>query len=315
MSRRTAISTSVALGVPLAACPPVHSWGSGLSTARTRRTPHPFSVAACLAVCCSLASLPARAAVTVYPIADGTLADGGGLGPYDHVADGWNWAFAPTGFAGAVSLTTETPASSVEHRIVCEYDLRPVALAVPIEATLTFTVRGIRAAPFPDVNLHVYSYPADLLEKPADFSAGPPTLRGVVTVAAMQPARVQTLDVTELVSSALRSSDKRLAFRFQIDPHTPHVANQVFIDALDAVPSTKPFLTIRSAVPGDADDDGDADLDDFAVLMSCLAGPEGSSTPTTPGITAADCLRTFDRDDDGDVDLGDLSSLLPLFAR
>jgi hypothetical protein len=276
-----------------------------------------IEIAACVgfAVWCALTAPPANAAETIYPVADGTLADGGSLGDYDHVVDGWNWVFGPAGFSGAVTLTTETPVSAVEHRIVCEYDLRGVALTTQIEAELTFTTRGARVLPFPDVNLHVYSYPADLLESPGDFSAGPATLQGVVTVTAMQPTRVETLDVTDLVTSALLSGAKRVAVRFQIDPNTPHVTNQVFIDAVDTEPSTKPFLTIRSAVPGDVDDDGDADQDDFAVLVDCLAGPGVPPAPTTPTAMGMDCLAAFDRDDDADVDLRDVHSLLGFFSR
>lgn len=57
-------------------------------------------------------------------------------------------------------------------------------------------------------------------------------------------------------------------------------------------------------IPGDADDDGDVDLSDYAVLADCLNGPDGSPTPTPP-TTAQDCLDTFDADADLDVDLGD----------
>lgn len=264
---------------------------------------------------CVLASSPAAAAEIIYPVAGGTLADGGGLGDYDGVVDGWNWAFGPAGFAGAVTLATETPLSAVEHRIVCEYDLRGVTLPTPAEVTLTFTARGVRVFPFPDVNLHVYSYPADLLESPGDFSARPVTFQGAFTVTAMQATTLEMLDVTELVTSALLTGEDKVAFRFQIDPNTSHVTNQVFIDALDTEPSTKPFLTIRSGVSGDADDDGDADLDDFAILADCLAGPGATPAPTTPGIMALNCLQVFDRNRDADVDLRDLSGVLTAFAR
>lgn len=262
-----------------------------------------------------LALWPARAAEIVYPTADGTLADGGVFGRYDGLADRWNWAFGPAGFSGAVTLTTETPASTVEHRMVCEFDLRGVSFTTPFNATLTFTTRGVTVFPFPDVTLQVYSYPADLIESPGDFSTEPAALEGVFTVTPMQTPRIETLDVTDVVASAFATGAKRVAFRFQIDPDTPHAANQVFIDALDAEPGTKPFLTIRSAVPGDADDDGDVDLDDFAILMDCLAGPEATPEPATPGMAATGCLWAFDRDDDQDVDMGDLASLLGSFSR
>jgi hypothetical protein len=272
------------------------------------------SVVAALLVAGVLTWSTARAAQIVYPIADGTLADGGVFGRHDGIADSWNWAFGPDGFAGAVTLTTETPANAVEHRMVCEYDLRGVTVSTPLVATLTLAPRGVSVFPFPDVTLHVYSYTADLLESPSDFSVRPAVLQGAFSVTPMQEPKIETLDVTALVESALTAGTKRLAFRFQIDPNTPHPANQVFIDARDSAPATKPYLTIHSAVPGDIDDDGDADLADFAILTGCLAGPEKTPAPTTPGVAATDCQRTFDRDADGDVDLDDLSDLLGLFV-
>jgi len=255
------------------------------------------------------------AADIVYPVADGTLVDGGAWGAYDGLADAWNWSFGPTGFAGAVTLVTEAPASKLQHRMVFEYDLRNITRTTPIAATLTFAVRGVRVSPFPDVALHVYSYPADLIESPTDFSAGPAVLRGTVTVGANQSPRSMDLDVSELVASVLASGNKRVAFRFQIDPGTPYATNQAFIDAADSQPATKPFLTIYSAVPGDADDDGDADVRDFAMLTDCLAGPATSPAPFRSGLTPDDCLRVFDHDADDDVDMADLSALLAVFMR
>jgi len=57
-------------------------------------------------------------------------------------------------------------------------------------------------------------------------------------------------------------------------------------------------------IPGDADDDGDVDLSDYAVLANCLNGPDLSPAPTPP-TTAQDCLDTFDADADLDVDFED----------
>ena len=108
--------------------------------ARCARLP---GCAALLLAAWLLTSLPARAERIIRPTADGTLADGGSLGNYDGIVDGWNWVFGPSGFAGAVTLTTETQVSAVEHRIVFEYDLRGVTLEPPVKATLTFTARGV----------------------------------------------------------------------------------------------------------------------------------------------------------------------------
>ena len=54
--------------------------------------------------CGALALPPTHAAEIIYPVADGTLADGGELGDFDHVADAGNWAFEPFGFAGHSSV-------------------------------------------------------------------------------------------------------------------------------------------------------------------------------------------------------------------
>lgn len=267
-----------------------------------------------LALVCVCLAVPTRAATIVRPGADGTLVDGGVFGELDGRADSSNWAFSSTGFAGAVTLTTETAASAVEHRMVFEYDLRGLELVAPLVATLSFTTRGVDVSPFPDVRVNVYSYPADLIESLDDFSARPAILQGAFSVAAAEAPKVQILDVTELVTSALLSGNKRVGIRFQIDPNTTNVTNQAFINALDSQPDMKPVLTIRSAVRGDADDDGDADLDDFAIFTDCLTGPDIPPMPTGSGITVAGCLSVFDHDADGDVDLDDLSGMLGSFA-
>ncbi|MCA9253904.1 MAG: hypothetical protein KDA54_22480, partial [Phycisphaerales bacterium] len=49
--------------------------------------------------------------------------------------------------------------------------------------------------------------------------------------------------------------------------------------------------------PGDADCDGDVDLDDYEAFADCLTGP-GTAT-------LQDCLSKFDLDGDGDIDTGD----------
>ena len=54
--------------------------------------------------------------------------------------------------------------------------------------------------------------------------------------------------------------------------------------------------------PGDIDEDGDVDLEDHAILVDCLAGPDVTDPP--PGCGAGDFARA-DLDPDGDVDLKD----------
>lgn len=60
----------------------------------------------------------------------------------------------------------------------------------------------------------------------------------------------------------------------------------------------------ESPPPGDFDDDGDVDLDDYANLVACLAGPGVAPEPADPQC-AQFCLDVFDADADNDVDLYD----------
>ena len=61
---------------------------------------------------------------------------------------------------------------------------------------------------------------------------------------------------------------------------------------------------------GDADCDGDVDLDDYAAMSKCLDGPG-----VAPTGTIADCLNAFDSDSDGDVDLEDASAFSIAFSN
>ena len=184
----------------------------------------------------------------------------------------------------------------------------------PVTAALTLVVRGPSVFPFPDVNVHVYAYPADLAGTTDDFAAGPATFQGGVTVTAFQEPTTHTLNVTNVVSEALAGSGDKVAFRFQIGPDTPHAANQAFVNALDANVETKPHLTIRVAAHGDYDGDGDVDMNDFTVFADCLAGPGASPDPTATGATPGDCVAAFDSDGDSDVDLDDFSDFQIVFT-
>ncbi len=242
----------------------------------------------------------------VYPTADGTLADGGIHGVFDGVPDDWDWDFDDWGYDGAITLATETPETSLEHRVVWEYNLYGLSYSPPVSATLTFTIQGAPVFPMPDAVVHVYSYPADLLESSDDFGAGPAVFEGSVTLIPYQQPTEFMLDVSSAVNDALLSGDNKVAFRFQINPDTPHDRNQAFIEAFDDEPSTKPFLTISEAqIPGDADGDGDVDFADFSAFADCMDGPE---IPFD-----ADC-GVFDLDQEGDVDLHDFAAFQWVFT-
>jgi WD40 repeat protein len=64
--------------------------------------------------------------------------------------------------------------------------------------------------------------------------------------------------------------------------------------------------------PGDADADGDVDLDDLAGLVTCLSGPDALPSPE-PGLTLLECLETFDNDADNDVDATDVAAFQRAF--
>ncbi|MHC4065564.1 MAG: hypothetical protein ACYSUI_13855 [Planctomycetota bacterium] len=251
---------------------------------------------------CLIPALAVGAAQTIYPSKDGTLADGGIFGPFDGQADNWDWTFNESSYEGSITLSVEARATGLEHRVVWEYDLSTVTLTPPVSAELSFTIRGAPVWPFPDVQVRVYSYPADLQETPADFSAGPAVLQGSVIVVPYQDPTEYTIDVSSVVSAALMSQNDMVAFRFQVNPNTQNDVNQAFIDALDSDPTTKPFLVIDQfpPPPGDGDGDGDVDLVDYGLFANCMDGPNIS--------VGAGC-EVFDFDQDTDVDLDDFGPM------
>ncbi len=224
----------------------------------------------------ALAGPPGADSETVYPTVDGTLADGGSHGEFDGVPDEWDWTFDGSGYEGVITLTTETPESSLEQRVVWEYNLGSITRKPPVSAKLRFTLRGVSVLPFPDVEVHIYSYPADLTGTPEDYSAGPAVFQGSVIVRPLEDSTTHTLDVSRAVNEARLSANNKVAFRFQVNPATQHTANQAFMDALDSDPTTKPHLTITEAARGDADGDGDVDLRDVAAFQTCFGRiPDG----------------------------------------
>jgi len=250
----------------------------------------------------------AGAAQTTYPSDDGTLVDGGIYGDFDGIADGADWYFNQSSYEGSITLTTPPPPEdSVEHRLVWEYNLSSVSLAPPVSATLTFTIRGAPVWPFPDVDVFVLSYPADLQQTLDDFHSGPTAYQGSVTITPYQPPTEYSLKVDDLVSQALASGADKVALRFQVDPDTEDTTNQAFIDALDSNPTSKPYLSIAlPRVPGDFNGDGDVDLDDFAELSPCLTAP-CTQPPCVPHLYDSAACGRGDFDNDGDIDLTDFA--------
>lgn len=70
------------------------------------------------------------------------------------------------------------------------------------------------------------------------------------------------------------------------------------------------FTITAPPVFGDIDADGDIDLDDFAILVPCLAGP---ASETLPGGCGLDDFHSADLDGDLDVDLQDVAEFQAAF--
>lgn len=223
---------------------------------------------------------PVWAEFVRYPVRDGTLVDGGGEAAFDGQADEWDWTFDESGYEGTISRTVTTRDTNIEHRVIWKYNLAGVTWEGLVSATLTFTIRGTPAYPFPDSEIHVYSYPSGLWEMPSDFHIGPTDLQGYVTIVAYQPPTEYTLDVSSAVNEALSNGDSVVSFRFQVDPDTSSLTAQAFIDALDSDMETKPYLIIRDIVPGDTDGDDDVDLTDYELFMRCMKGPDIEVDPS-----------------------------------
>ncbi|MCC7292451.1 MAG: hypothetical protein IT449_10375 [Phycisphaerales bacterium] len=253
----------------------------------------------------TVGAFPALAQDVVRPGADGTLADGLPYGQFDGTADDWDWTFNESGYEGAITLTCEREESCLETRVVWEYDLTRIRSIPPLQAGLTFTLRGPSIFPFPDSIVHVYAYPADGREATTDYSAGPVTYLGYVRLEAYEDPREHTLNVSAIANEVVQFGNDRLALRFQIDPDTAEDRQQAFIDALDSESGSKPYLTLDEAMPGDSDRDGGIDLADFTDLHDCLTGPAASTIDLA-------CLP-FDFDGDSDIDLQDIAAFQTAF--
>jgi len=256
-------------------------------------------------VAIAVAAAGARAQTNVLPSKDGTILDEGA----DGVADTLDATFnnSTPGFEGALTLVRGSNAREV--RVFWEYNLASVTLTPPVSATLTFALRGAPVFPLPDAIVKVFAYPADLQETLGDFDAGPTADVGSATVVAFQTPTVYSVNVSGVINEALANGSDRAAFRFQIDSNTPHESNQAFIDALDANPATKPFLTLRaddSLLRHDYDVDGDVDGNDYAQFVGCVSGV---------GVAAGPGCWVFAGDADVDVDLLDFGDFQRSFTN
>jgi hypothetical protein len=259
----------------------------------------------------------AQQTVTIRPSYDGTLVDGGIYGTFDGIADSTDWTFNQSSYEGAITLSTPASGMKSEYRVVWEYNLSTVSQTTPVGATLTVFLRGATIYPLPDAQVQVYSYPADLKETAGDFAAVPSQLVGTLTVRPFQAATQYTLDVSNVVSQALSSGSKKVAFRFQLKADAGQTANQAFVDASDSDPSTKPYLTLGAALAplvGDLDNNRVVDDDDYAIFEACATGP---AIQYSPGSLQAGCSLTADGqgfiaadfDKDQDVDHADFAVL------
>ena len=85
--------------------------------------------------------------------------------------------------------------------------------------------------------------------------------------------------------------------------------NSVTEAAIDAIQLYD--LSCDTSNPGDYDEDGDVDLNDYAEFHACLSGPWQSDGFITP---SQDCLDVFDFDVDTDVDLEDFGAFQEVFT-
>ena len=259
----------------------------------------------------------AQQTVTVRPSFDGTLVDGGIYGAFDGIADSTDWTFNQSSYEGAITLSTPAAGMKSEYRVVWEYSLSTVSATPPVGATLTVSLRGASIYPLPDAQVQVYSYPADLKETAGDFAVVPSQLVGTLTVRPFQAATVYTMDVSGVVSQALSSGAKKVGFRFQLKADAGQTANQAFVDASDADPASKPYLTLgapSAPLIGDLDNNRIVNDDDYTLFEACATGP---AIQYSPGSLQAGCALTADGqgfitadfDKDHDVDQADFAVL------
>jgi hypothetical protein len=146
------------------------------------------------------------------------------------------------------------------------------------------------------------------------------------SVSVTLPAWLQSPTVFEISTAGTRSLPSQLAGRqLQVSLGTVNLTRMIVVTGNNQVQSTiqKRFdQTYRSRVctiapdicpvvvtiPGDFDDDGDVDQEDFGHMQSCLTGP--TVPQTDPACRTAD----LNHDDNGDVSQLDLTLFLRCFT-
>ena len=127
-------------------------------------------------------------------------------------------------------------------------------------------------------------------------SAGRPGVRSEVDLLA-----------SNALGDALVDPEPAVVFEPSVDVH----GEPAVIGGRDA--TQLPLCVPGGAGQADYTRDGAVDLDDYAALAVCVAGPNESPEPTFP-LTHEHCLEAFDADADGDVDLADVAEFQVAFS-
>ena len=102
------------------------------------------------------------------------------------------------------------------------------------------------------------------------------------------------------------SPTDQVRVRFSVMDNPNDSVTEAAIDAIEVFD-----LSCDTSNPGDYDEDGDVDLNDYAEFDGCLSGPWQADDFITP---SQDCLDVFDFDVDTDVDLEDFGAFQEVFT-
>jgi hypothetical protein len=212
------------------------------------------------------------------------------------------WGFYPAVSSAGGLMTGGAPDRYFLHPELYERDRPLFQLYIP-------AIRALSSAGWEPVT-HATATPAAEIERFGDF------LRGSVLLTVRGPGGAElqadvTVDLTAcgladeptLVDASDLLTGQPLAVDLLSDP-----ARARFGVSLGAGEVGVYQLTPVAWLPGDFDEDGDVDLDDFAAFAYCLQGP----IVTYP---AGHFCLDADANHDADVDLDDFAEFLEVFAR